>query len=183
MDIKEANEALVNGAFQGNADKVAEALENGADVNFHDRHGDTALHGASCCRPFLEICKILIEHGADIDARESNGMTALHLAARDGNVEIGRYLLEQGAKVDAVDITDKTPLFTALEEGNYDFCKLLLKYGADPNYECKHEELTSLELAELYAKGEEYPQDDYAEPKDREQYAEMAKFMKSISKN
>ena len=176
----EANEALMDAVCKDNADKVIEALENGADVNFHNRHGVRALHYTTT----VEICKILIEHGADIEARESCGRTALHLAVNFGAVEVGRFLLEHGAKVDAVDMTDKTPLFTALEEGNYDFCKLLLKYGADPNYECKHEELTSLELAELYAKGEEYPV-DYGEERGmtEEQYAEMAKFMKSISKN
>lgn len=176
MDIKEANEALLDAVCKKNTDKIIEALENGADVNFHDSHGVRALH----CARTVETCKILIEHGAGIEGRESNGRTALHLAAYDGNTEVGRYLLEQGAKVDAVDITDKTPLYTALEEGNYDFCKLLLEYNADPNYECKDEEMTALELAEMYANGEEYPEDGYADPKDmsEEQYVEIVKLMK-----
>ena len=80
----EASEELVylcRGDRGGNPNEVKRFLKLGADVNFQDHKGKTALHRAAKSG-FLEAMNILLKHGADVDAEDPGGETPLFDAIR-----------------------------------------------------------------------------------------------------
>ena len=80
-------------------------IEAGADVNFQDWQGHTALMYASGARySWLEgninpeVVRLLLDAGADVNAKNKWGRTALHFALRRKHSEIEKMLREAGAK-------------------------------------------------------------------------------------
>ena len=85
-------------------------LEKGADINFQNTIGDTALHCA-CVWGHLDVVKLLLEKGADIEIKNVNGETTLHRASNDDPIEgnmstyietylaVVKLLIEKGANV------------------------------------------------------------------------------------
>jgi ankyrin repeat protein len=61
-------------------------LDNGADMNAVDSHGDTVLHRAlNICPRRGAMIRLLVEAGADLcSARDARGMTVLDVAAASG---------------------------------------------------------------------------------------------------
>ena len=121
------------------------AKEQGADINFRDRHGKT---------PIFEIARrdgdisLLIELGAEIEAVSPKGCTPLHIAAARGCKKAVRALLKAGADIDAQTkdfggFGHFTPLETVLYESDlgctkkYDLCKILLDHGAKKTDRCR----------------------------------------------
>ena len=72
---------LCRGDRGGNPDQVRRFLKQGADVNFQDHKGKTALHRAAKAG-FIETMEILLEHGAIVDVEDHRGETALFDAVR-----------------------------------------------------------------------------------------------------
>lgn len=80
----DANKELVylcRGDRGGNPLEVRRLLKLGADVNWQDHHGKTALHRAGKAG-FLETMQILLDHGASTDLEDLKGETALFDALR-----------------------------------------------------------------------------------------------------
>ena len=76
---------------------VKSLLENGGDINFSDKHGQTILHEISrAWHP--DIAHFALEHGADIDKPDCYGRTPLHLAAAVDYVEMVEFLIDNGGK-------------------------------------------------------------------------------------
>ena len=74
---------------------VESLLDNGADINFPDRHGQTILHEMSRgWHP--DVAKFAIEHGADINKCDSYGRTPLHLAAAVDYDDMVQFLVDSG---------------------------------------------------------------------------------------
>jgi ankyrin repeat protein len=114
----------VNGMLSGRCsteDKVAVLnffLENGADVNSTDDHGEVLLMNRWVQR-YPAVAKILLEHGADVNARDNfKGKTLLMLAC-DGLATAGtralyaiedlvKMLLDAGADITATSREGKT---------------------------------------------------------------------------
>jgi ankyrin repeat protein len=75
--------ALVEGSLQGRLSLVRSMLERGADVNFVDDDGFTALCVASQ-EGHLEIVDVLVAAGALVNwARKEDGGTALFMASAE----------------------------------------------------------------------------------------------------
>lgn len=68
---KEATE-LMKACGQGNAERVKQLLQKGADINAGDTDGDTALMYAAQSG-HTEIVKVLAELGADINTANKTG--------------------------------------------------------------------------------------------------------------
>ena len=81
----------------GNSTKVAEAIQNGADVNAKDIYGWTALMWVAV-RGHTETARVLIQNGADVNARDIHGYTALMTAEEWGHTETANLLRSYGAK-------------------------------------------------------------------------------------
>lgn len=122
---------LCDAAFEGDMEKVEEALESGVKVNGRDQDGRTALMFASF-NGFSEIVLLLLDEGADISLCDGMGRTALLYAATGPFPETVRILLDKGAEPNVVDSNEHfTPLMHAAAEGNLDVVKILLKAGSD----------------------------------------------------
>ena len=76
-------EQLLSADFWGfGADlTVKEMIQNGADVNDHDKLGNTPLMVASQYALILTDIVALIEHGAEVNARNEDGWTPLMFAS------------------------------------------------------------------------------------------------------
>jgi ankyrin repeat protein len=72
--------------------EVMRLLDEGAEVNCIDHHGNTPLHIA-VGRGNEEITKILLQNGADATRRNFNFRTPVEVAERCGREEITRLLL------------------------------------------------------------------------------------------
>ena len=88
-------------------------LENGADVNFRDLHGKTALMHA-CERCSVEMARILIDHGADLNAQcQLARKTALMYAVTRQTRPVLQLLLDRGADVNLRNVDGYTALTLA----------------------------------------------------------------------
>lgn len=74
-------------------------LEAGANPNWTDESGETALHVAARFG-HCECCQILIDGGAKVEVTEyAYGWTPLHVAAVDGHLDLVKLLVKAGATV------------------------------------------------------------------------------------
>ncbi len=93
---------LHKAAREGDADRVRELLDAGADVNVRNSSKQglqwTSLHYAAYYG-HLEIAEILISRGADLDAEDPDYSTPLYLATEQGYLEVVNFLISKGAKV------------------------------------------------------------------------------------
>ncbi|XP_060047343.1 protein phosphatase 1 regulatory subunit 12A isoform X2 [Erinaceus europaeus] len=99
----------------GDTDEVLRLLHRGADINYANVDGLTALHQA-CIDDNVEMVKFLVENGANINQPDNEGWIPLHAAASCGYLDIAEFLIGQGAHVGAVNSEGDTPLDIAEEE-------------------------------------------------------------------
>jgi ankyrin repeat protein len=83
-------------AGEGRLDAVRYLLDEGADVNARERHGNTALTEATYYG-YIPIMKELLVRGADINAVSGDG-TALDIATGRNNSAVVDLLNHYGAK-------------------------------------------------------------------------------------
>jgi len=136
---------LHKAAREGDADRVRELLDAGADVNVRNssnavkllRGGTplqwTSLHYAAYYG-HLEIAEILISRGADLDADDPYYSTPLYLAAEEGHPEVVEFLISKGAKVN---VKSSSSGYTPLHRAAWGpvtrrFGQGVEKFGVDP---------------------------------------------------
>lgn len=128
----QANAALLEAAFRGDADGV-EALLAEAEIDGMDEAGRTALMMASY-DGHASTVRLLCEQKADPNIRDSNRRTALMYAASGPNPAAVEILLAHGAEVNVTDAGEGwTALMFAAAEGHADVVRLLLDSGASPD--------------------------------------------------
>ncbi len=94
------NGSLLTAAYNGDAERVAELIKSGADVNEANAFGATPM-GEAARRGDTAVLKLLLDAGADPESANADGETALMVVARTGNTEAAKLLLKAGAKVNA----------------------------------------------------------------------------------
>ncbi|XP_048863274.1 protein phosphatase 1 regulatory subunit 12A-like isoform X2 [Brienomyrus brachyistius] len=99
----------------GDTEEVLRMLERGADINYANVDGLTALHQA-CIDDNVDMVTFLVEHGACVNQPDNEGWIPLHAAASCGYMDIAEYLISQGASVGVVNSEGETPLDIAEEE-------------------------------------------------------------------
>ncbi|XP_051976414.1 protein phosphatase 1 regulatory subunit 12A isoform X17 [Xyrauchen texanus] len=99
----------------GDTEEVLRMLDRGADINYPNVDGLTALHQA-CIDDNVDMVTFLVEHGACINQPDNEGWIPLHAAASCGYLDIAEYLISKGANVSVVNSEGETPLDIAEEE-------------------------------------------------------------------
>jgi ankyrin repeat protein len=108
-------------------------LDNGADVNEQDEHGNNPLHVAAMRSSREKIITLLLDpkHKAKIDAQNKESYTPLHFAAMNNNSALVELLLKNKANVNVQNKEGNTPLHFAVKNKNTALVNLLLGAGAN----------------------------------------------------
>ena len=132
------NEALLKVVANGDSGRVQSLLHEGADVNYKNQGGETALMIAAQQDHGGSIVSLLTGLGADVHAIGPDGNTALHYAADTYDAEKLAPLLEKGAAPNARDNHGNTALIRAAGSRRSYFeermptMHLLMERGAEP---------------------------------------------------
>jgi ankyrin repeat protein len=124
-------DAMYAAIRSGGAAAVNALLQQGVDVNVHDRRGGATplMHAAAVGS--LETMRLLLDHGADVNGRSALNATALMWAVTD--LAKVRLLVDRGADVNATADSGRTPLMlAAASDGSSEIVRLLLSNGAKP---------------------------------------------------
>ncbi|KAL5329318.1 hypothetical protein ACEPPN_002829 [Leptodophora sp. 'Broadleaf-Isolate-01'] len=115
--------------------KVKALLANGANPNYRNKKGDTALHVMRSWARQGDLLSSLLAANADLEAKTADGLTVLLRAVKNNAdfVDI-KSLITAGAKIDVRDFAGRTVLHHCCEKEN---CIVLLgaliDMGADPS--------------------------------------------------
>uniref|UniRef100_A0A8C7VBJ9 Protein phosphatase 1 regulatory subunit n=1 Tax=Oncorhynchus mykiss TaxID=8022 RepID=A0A8C7VBJ9_ONCMY len=124
----------------GDTEEVLRMIDRGADINYANVDGLTALHQA-CIDDNVDMVTFLVEHGAAINQPDNEGWIPLHAAASCGYMDIAEYLIGQGASVGVVNSEGETPLDIAEEEAMEELLKNEInRQGVDIEAARKEEE-------------------------------------------
>jgi len=115
-------------SWAGDKKKVEALLSSGADPNWEDSIGETAIFGAAGWG-HTDVVQLLLSHGAKYDIIEkTSGWSVLHWAARS-NVATTKVLVEAGADVCVADNGGRLPIDVAHECGHGDIVRYLKSVG------------------------------------------------------
>ena len=113
-----------------NLDLVRDLIALGANLDWQDYYGWTALHW--CARlNHPEIARMLIDAGADVNIQNKYGSTALHFCASLNPPEIARMLIDAGADVNVQDERGDTALHWCGYDNRPEIARILIDAGAD----------------------------------------------------
>lgn len=98
ISFTKPNDMLMVASKHNLIDYVRKALLKGADLNFKNGEGRTALMEASRYGHY-RIVQYLIEKGANLNNTDKSKMTAIMLAINYGHLCLANYLFEEGAQV------------------------------------------------------------------------------------
>lgn len=123
---------------KGDLAAIKALLDQGADPNAKDRHGQPLLEDALITGR-VAVIKLLLEKGADVDSKQPNGDAVIFCAINPANgtgggPEAVKLLLDKGAHVDVKNGRGNTPLAEAIygfQGLQPDVIKLLLAKGAE----------------------------------------------------
>lgn len=123
--------SLIDAAISRDLPRISHLLSKGANLNFANRQGVTALMMAALWNR-SGIVNLLLSMGADVSLQESSsGYDALMFASMSGNSTIVNSLLSYGASVNSFDINGRTPLMIASFCCHSSLVKILLEHGAN----------------------------------------------------
>ncbi|KAG8651487.1 hypothetical protein MANES_07G133005v8 [Manihot esculenta] len=101
----------------------------GANKNYKDQYGFTALHAAAI-KGHKDIVSMLVEFGVDLECQDNEGHSSLHFAVEGGSLETVEVLVGRGANVNAMSNRGATPLYMARTLGYTDISQFLVSRGA-----------------------------------------------------
>ncbi|MCD6034992.1 MAG: ankyrin-like [Rickettsiales bacterium] len=127
-------------------------IESGADVNYANEYGTTALYLASKFGDD-DTMEVLLEKGAKVDQAIENGNTPLYIAASEGEKKAVKILLKHGASVNQANSQGASPLLIACQEGHERIVDIFLENGANVHQELHETKATPVIVA--VSKGEE----------------------------
>jgi Ankyrin repeats (3 copies)/Ankyrin repeats (many copies) len=118
---------LRTAAENGRMEMVEIAVQQGANINFADNHGETPLISAAR-EGHANVIKYLLKHGANINAKRSDGTNVLIAAAENGHIEVVRVLLSAGVDLRLENCGEKA-LKAAERNGHKEIVQLLESSG------------------------------------------------------
>ena len=105
-------------AWGGDVSEVRAIIEHGADVNWRDSIGESAIFGAAAWG-HSSVVSYLVSVGAEVNLSEKGrGYTPLHWAASHGNLETLEILIRAGSDSAVADDFGELPIDLACRQGN-----------------------------------------------------------------
>ncbi|XP_054798724.1 protein VAPYRIN-like isoform X2 [Prosopis cineraria] len=129
VEIMEQGEEVLDAARHGDVKKLESLLKRGANVEYRDQYGLTALHAAAM-KGHREMVWMLTEAGLDLECEDEEGHAPLHMAVGSGDQETIRVLLNKGVNVNATNKKGATPLYMARILGYDAIADFLVTRGA-----------------------------------------------------
>ncbi|CAG2205353.1 unnamed protein product [Mytilus edulis] len=103
---KQIGEDLLKAAKKGFRNKIERYLKRGANINYQNRNGKTALHlAASVSYGNTDSVQLLIDGGIDLNLQDKDGLTALNHAIDKGNKDILFLLIDNGIDINIQDVS------------------------------------------------------------------------------
>jgi len=127
-----AQTEVADAAMRRNNAEVRRLVQDGAEVNFAQADGATALHWAAY-HGDVGLALLLLEAGADVAAANRNGSTPMWLAASQGDATMIETLLKGGADANEQLPLGRRPLMLAARSGRVEAVRALLDGGAAPD--------------------------------------------------
>ena len=124
------SQSLVHAANYGHKKTVELLLDAGANKDYQDCFGNSALSLAAW-NNCLDIAILLLIRKVRLNLRDEHGNTPLHDAAHRNSVEVLKVLLKAGAEREAKNKKRLTPLMRAVAAKNTEAVRVLLEKGAD----------------------------------------------------
>ncbi|KAK4068912.1 hypothetical protein Trihar35433_5491 [Trichoderma harzianum] len=115
----------------GNLEDVSILLDKGADINWKDVNGNSALLKAATMKNFRMV-EFLLEKGANADISGPDGQSLIHLCLE--SPQALEKALERIPNPDLKDDFGYTPIFRAAASFQTLAIELLAKFGADVNF-------------------------------------------------
>ncbi|WP_051654723.1 ankyrin repeat domain-containing protein [Persephonella sp. IF05-L8] len=91
IDNSNPNDMLLTAAQLGDIDRVRLAIAKGANLNYQDENGGTALHWA-VFYGYKDIVQLLLMHGADPLIKDKDGITPIDVARINNKKEMLKLL-------------------------------------------------------------------------------------------
>lgn len=108
------------------------AIANGADPNYRDRRGRTALHLLADGNG-TDAAAVLVAAGADIEALDRNVNTPFLRAIRARNVPMAEAFIKLGADIEATGTAGRGALHYVARRGGHDMLSWMLAKSTDVN--------------------------------------------------
>ena len=116
---------MISAAAEGQTQRLQHLLDCGADVNYFDESGLSALHWAALSG-FKDVVEVLVNDGADMNALSDYFGTPLCLAAFKSRIDVVHVLLASRASPTASGQALCSPIHCAAWTGDLAVLKLLL---------------------------------------------------------
>lgn len=129
----EPDAVLLAAAASGDADAVALALRDGADLETRDAAGRTALLLASA-GDHVEVARVLVALGADPDAVDAQQDTPWLVTGVTGSVEMLEVLLPVGPDLGLVNRFGGVSVIPASERGHVEYVRRVVATGIDVDH-------------------------------------------------
>lgn len=138
MSSNFSNSGIHVAAYFGMVNPIKQLINNGADVNYRNKDGNTPLIatilGEGSKYQKREILDYLFKSGADVNIVNQHGDTALHVAVRAVNAcaissKFIQHLLDHGADKSVKNRSKLTPSQLAFQLGNTKLGDALLCHG------------------------------------------------------
>jgi len=143
---KDGDTPLTKASQNGHIEIVKFLIEQGANIDFQDNTGVSALLWASQ-KLYTKIVKLLIENDANLDLQNHLGATALIYAVQDGHLTISKLLIENGANLNLQTFSGETALMLASGLGHIKIAKLLIENGVNIHLK-NNKGYTALDIAD-----------------------------------
>jgi ankyrin repeat protein len=115
----------------GNTEDCESLLEIGAEVDWRNVDGDTALL-AACRRGHADTIVLLLVYGASPNVKGKDLLTPLHICARSGDIKTLNVLLDVGADTSILTADSQSALDIARHKGHDNIVRRLSGGGDSP---------------------------------------------------
>ncbi len=146
--------ALIDFAMNGHIDFVESFLIDGADINYQNEGGKTALMMA-IENGHTNIANFLIDKGADINLLDKSGWTSLMFAVYRGNLSLVESIADKVDNINSLNKQKKSALDIAVLYWRKEAAEVLLTKGAhSKNKVIEYGYAKGYDIDMLYSNGE-----------------------------